>query len=202
MEQISKWLSAVFSPILSPTFVFAGALWITPLAEASERTRLISALGVFLITAMIPLATIIVLMRLGKVSDTAITDRRQRTLPFIVAILSYVGAALYIRGIHGPVWVTLFFLGAAAAATCALAINTRWKISAHATSMAGMTTFYVWLTTHGLCLYGMLPWISGCVLLCGAVGTARLVLDKHTPAQVYAGWALGAACCTVFLSFL
>ena len=101
-----------------------------------------------------------------------------------------------------PVWVTLFFLGAAAAATCALAINTRWKISAHATSMAGMTTFYVWLTTHGLCLYGMLPWISGCVLLCGAVGTARLVLDKHTPAQVYAGWALGAACCTVFLSFL
>ena len=39
-------------------------------------------------------------------------------------------------------------------------------------------------------------------VLCGAVGTARLVLDKHTPAQVYAGWALGAACCTVFLSFL
>lgn len=202
MEKISKWLSAIFSPILIPTYVFAGTLWITPLVEASEKTRLISALGVFLITAVIPLAAIIVLMRMGRVSDSAVSDRHQRPIPFIVAILSYIGAALYIRGIHGPVWIVLFFLGAAAATTCALAINTRWKISAHATSMAGMVAFYVWLAMNGLCIYGMLPWIGVCVVLTGAVGSARLVLDRHTPAQVYAGWVLGATFISLFLCLI
>ncbi len=202
MDKISKWLSGVFSPILIPTYVFAGVLWITPLAEASEKTRFISALGVFLITAVIPLAAIIVLMRLGRVSDSAVSDRRQRPIPFIVATLSYLGAALYIRCIHGPIWITFFFLGAAAATTGALIINTRWKISAHATSMAGMVAFYVWLAIKGLCIYGMLPWIVVCVILTGAVGSARLVLDRHTPAQVYAGWGLGAFFISLFLCLI
>mgnify|MGYP003402554317 FL=1 len=46
-------------------------------------------------------------------------------------------------------------------------------------------------TLHGLNTFFV---IAGLILVAGILGTMRLLITDHTPAQIYAGTALGVAC--------
>ncbi len=197
---ISNVLSGIFSPLFAPTFALVAALWITPLAHATERARFSSAAVVFFITAIIPLGIIIALMRTGKVSDMAITDRRQRSVPFALSSLCYFGASFYLRQCQAPSWLCLFFIGAGLAAICALAISLKWKISAHLLGLGGVCGMLIWLAVHRLTTIAPVTWIIAAIVLSGAVASSRIFLNRHTPAQTYGGWALGLVLTIVTMS--
>lgn len=186
---ISDAFSGLFLPLLTPIYVYVMALWITPLSAVSEKMRLISSIIVFVITCVPPLATILCLMRKGKVSDVSISNPKERTAPYVVTILSYLAAAFYL--IKLPKFMPMFFVGAAIAAAIALIINFKWKISAHATSMGGLCAMLLYIGIHHYAVVMIMPWICGGILCSGLVGSARIYLGRHTPAQVYCGWLLG-----------
>lgn len=190
LRTAANTISAVFSPLFSPTFALLLALFITPLAKAPETARLASSVIVFAITAIVPLGVIIAMMRMGLVSDLAISDRRQRTVPFAVSTVCYLIAAGYLRYIHAPAWLCLFFVAAALAALAALFISFRWKISAHTLGMGGLCGMLVWLCAHRLSGHNPFPLIIAAIVLSGAVASARICLGRHTQAQTYAGWLL------------
>ena len=50
------------------------------------------------------------------------------------------------------------------------------------------------LSAGDIALYNMIWWIAAVVVLCGAVGTSRLILERHTPLQVFAGFVNGFVC--------
>lgn len=187
---VANTLSGIFSPLFVPTFALLLALWITPLANAPERARLTSAIVVFLVTAIIPLGVIIGMMRMGLVSDLAISNRRQRPVPFAVSAVCYAAAAVYLYSCRAPGWLCLFFTGAAAAAVCALVISFWWKISAHALGMGGMCGMLLWLAAHRLSGAAPIPLIIAAIVMSGAVASSRIYLNRHTPMQTYAGWGL------------
>lgn len=193
IEKVSLWLSAVFSPLLVPTYACAIALWITPLAVLSERTRLLLSLLIFAFTAAVPMATIIFMIRAGKVADSSISNRKERTIPYLVTLCCYLGAALFLWTKHAPLWLSNFFGGAAVAIVFALLINNllKWKISAHCSCMGGLCAMVYFIAAHHFGIVMMTPWLVGAMLLSGAVGSARLYLRRHTPAQVYAGFLMG-----------
>lgn len=202
LQTVSLTLSGLLSPLLVPTYACAMTLWITPLAILPERMRFVLAAIIFLITAAVPMGLIIYLMRTGRVSDSSISDRRQRTIPYLVTALAYVGAAMFLGYEHAPHWLSCFYSGAAFACLVALVVNTRWKISAHLTTMGGQCALTLFIATFRLGIVNMLAWISLMFVLAGAVGTARLYLHRHTPAQVYAGFALGFIVEWVFMCWL
>ena len=76
IERIAQILSDFFSPIVVPTYGTALALWITPLSILPERIRFGVMAMIALITAVIPTATIVTMIRLGRVSDMSISNRR------------------------------------------------------------------------------------------------------------------------------
>lgn len=193
-------LSGIFSPLLVPTYAMAMALWITNLAFLTERVRFIVSLVIFLITAAIPMATIIFMMRMGYVSDTSISDRKQRGVPYIVTGLCYVGAAVYLYVIHAPHWLAWFFIGAFASSAIALVINLWWKISAHGMVMGGLCAMLFFIAINHMAIVWMLPWITGGLIFSGAVGSSRLLLKRHTPWQVYCGWLMGFVVEYAFMS--
>lgn len=165
-------------------------MWETPLSRLASGTRVTVTASVFFITALIPLGVIVALMRMGKVSDLALSDRRQRAVPLAVSAACYVVAALYLHRCSAPAWLCYYFAGAAAAAAIAIPISARWKISAHALGMGGITGMLLWLALHGRLAGSPLAWVAGAVMLSGAVAASRIYLGRHTPAQTYAGWAL------------
>ncbi len=190
--RIAGFFSDFFSPIMMPAYMMAISMWLTPLIAIPERIRFINMGLIALITAIVPVATILILIKLGKVHDVSISNRNERYVPYCVSLLCYFVAYIYLKNVHAPVWLSGFYLGAAIVSLIAVAITIKWKISAHASSVAGFASAIIWLALHDLFLIGQPYWIVGSILLCGIIGTSRLLLNRHTVMQVFAGFALGA----------
>ena len=193
VERGAQIFSDVFSPIVLPAYMMAIAMWITPLVSVPEKARFIAMGIVVVLTAIVPTAVILTLIKLGRVSDVSLSSRSERTLPYIVTIICYLATAIFLKNISMPHWLPAFYLGAAGASVIAFLITMRWKISAHGSAVGGFAAAIIWLAAHGQLLLGVRWWVSGAILLCGVIGSARLILKRHTPAQVYAGLILGAA---------
>lgn len=188
-------VSDVFSPLTIPTIAMALALWATPMRSVPDSHRLIATLLVGVITGIVPLAAIAAMISTGMISDRAVSRREQRVTPMIVGALCYFGAALFVSSLGAPAWLSMFFKGASAATVAALLITLRWKISAHTTAVGGLAGMMMWFAVSGLADINIMIMLSAGILLAGAVATARLLLRRHTPAQVLAGLALGFTFC-------
>lgn len=193
-------VSDICSPLLVPTYGTAVAMWFTDLRAVPEVYRLIVTAIVAFITAGIPLATVLVLLRRGRVSDMPISNRAERIAPMWVASICYVGTS-FILGYFGcPLWLRLFMCAAGIATVIALIITIFWKISAHTTGMGGLTALVLWTSLHNVADIGAMILLSVAILLCGLVATARLRLERHTVAQAIAGALLGFTVCFLTVS--
>ena len=194
LQKAAQVVSDIFSPLLVPTYGMAMVMWITPLQVLPERTRIGATLGVAIITAVIPLCLLLLLYRTGKISDMSISQRKQRTLPMSIGVAAYVGAAIYLKILHAPVWLPGFFIGAAIATAVALIVTLRWKISAHSIAIGGLAAVMLWIAATRLATVNAMLWLTAVIIIGGVTASARLVLDRHTPAQVCVGWLWGLIC--------
>lgn len=192
LTRAARIVSAIFSPLLVPTYAIAVAMWITPLNTTPENVRFMACLLLLFITGGIPMAMFLTLVRLGRITDLDVSDRRQRTLPIVLISLCYIAAALYVWRISAPWWMIMFFASAFAISMLCLVISRWWKISGHSASIGGVLGMMIWLVVSGLTDIDPMPWVISIVLIAGVTGTARVIVGAHDTLQVLAGWVLGA----------
>lgn len=198
------WAAAVsdaLSPLLVPTYAVAMSMWLTPLKVIPEGARFKVTAIVAALTALLPLLAIVALMRMGRVSDRSISDRRQRHWPYLITVICYLGTA-YCLMRFGLMWVSVFFFGATVATLVCGLINFFWKISAHTTALGGLTGLTAWYALTGLTTVNPLVLLTIVLLLSGLTGTSRLLLNRHTAGQVFAGFGVGFACVLTALFLL
>ena len=124
--------------------------------------------------------------------DINVSNRKQRTLFYVIAIVSYFAAALIFMHFNSLVMFYLTF-SYALIALAIMMINFSWKISAHSTIAGPITAIayifgWQFLILHIFTLTVML---------------SRLKLRVHTPAQVIAGAAVSAIITfVVFYAFM
>ena len=191
-------ISDLFAPLLIPTYAMLIAIFATRLAFVYLSVRLWSTAGVFIITAMIPFALIWTLIRMGKVTDTSISDRNQRFIPYTASVLCYLGAALYLWRLNAPGWLIALFIGAALVSVFSMIITRWWKISAHVGATGGLCAALFFMAWKHILIHTPLMWVSLGFILVGAMAWARLYLERHTLMQTLAGAVLGFA--VVFLT--
>ena len=137
-----------------------------------------------------PLAYILLGVRLGKLSDIGLSQRAERTGPFLFSIASItLGLAILIY-IHGPKNLETVLICTGVSAVILMVTTLRWKISVHASSLAGAATM---LTA----LYGVI--VLPTFLLLVIVSWSRVVLRRHTVAQVVVGSLVGIALTTIII---
>ena len=193
-------ISDVFAPLLVPTYAMLVAMFMTRLAILPVGPRLWAIAGVFVITAVIPFVLIWSLIRMGKVSDTSISDRSQRTIPYIASVLCYAGAAVYLICLKAPAWLWAFFIGASVMSIISLVITRWWKISAHTGAVGGLCGGIFFLAWKHMLLYIPLFWVCASMVLVCLMAWARLYLNRHTPLQTLAGAVAGFVIILVSLS--
>lgn len=194
MYKFFKILSAIFSPLLAPTYAMLLASYLTILRILPTGT-LWGAIGiVFAITAVIPAAGILSLHKAGIVSDTGLNQQSERTIPYIIVILCYAATAFFLFHAHAPRWLPMFMVGAGAATLINIVVNRWWKISAHAAGMGGLVAMLFRVAAEHQAITDLAPWITVAVLLAGLVMTGRVYMGRHTLLQVLAGAANGFLC--------
>lgn len=189
MKVLANILSVVFHPLLMVTYGVALAFASTYLAVYPLQMKLLILSGVFLMTAVVPGIFIALLVKYGNGGDLALTNRRVRTLPYLLFVASIVACAFFLLRMLMPFWLVAILFGTAAVMLMAMGINFVWKISAHMIGIGGLLGGVMGVAQ----LYALNPWISFIIgfLVAGCLGTSRLILKRHTPAQVYAGFGLG-----------
>lgn len=196
----AQWISDVFSPLMMPTFAMVVAMWCTNMRSLPGQSRVIATLLVAVITGLVPFLSIIILIKTGKVHTRSIADRRERILPMSIGCVCYIGALLMLRSLGAPVWLCMFFVAAAVSSVIAMLITLQWKISAHTTGVGGFWGMTAWCVANGMADVNAMIVLSIVTVIAGAVATSRLMLQRHTFAQVLAGLALGFGCCFLLMS--
>lgn len=191
---ISEFISGLFTPIGMPSIGMFISLWITPLVWLSTSTKLISFGVIFGITTVIPLLTLITLKATGRISDMDVSKRKERLIPILTMMVCYSLATWYITQVHSPLWLTMFFFSGMVT-TLIFGIITllfRWKISGHGGGI-GVVIGYIYALIYHNITIGLPMWLLiVSILIAGVVGSARVILRKHTIAQVITGILFGA----------
>ncbi|SIT16897.1 hypothetical protein SAMN05421761_12520 [Belliella pelovolcani] len=195
-RKISEIISAVFQPLLMPSLIVGFLLFVLPESEiAGGPNKPLIFLVVVANTFVIPLAILFV-MRYNKVIPSLkMEDRKDRVFPFSMISLLYMvtAYAFYVKDWMDYKLIFILFI----ITICLIlltSISFFWKISAHMLGVGGLLGI---ILAYSLILSGfnLLYPVLGAIILTGAVGTARLYLNAHTPAQVWAGFLLGFLVC-------
>ena len=137
-----------------------------------------------LFSAVLPILFIKYGMKKGRWADRHVGVRQHRlvVMTFIIASVG-AGIALLI-GLSAPRSVTALIVAMLVTLAGLMAITVKWKISVHSAVSSGAVAMLA-------LAYG--PWMLAGYVLVALVGWSRIALRDHTPAQVVAGAALGAA---------
>lgn len=184
-------ISVIFHPLLVPTYAL---LVLTNLhshffLSMPPVYKYMVTAFVFLITFVMPALILLILRKFNVIKSLEMPERQERVMPLIMVAVFFYLAYYLLKQSEQNTIITLFMIGATMLVLFCLIINYFTKISIHATSWGGFLGALLGFSLRFQ--VDLVVWISVVLLVAGMVGTARLLLKVHTPAQVYNGFLLG-----------
>lgn len=174
----ARWLTEVFQPPV----VVSIQLLISPLTEAGFPGTMGYGALAALFVCVLPLVVLLVLVRLGKVTDHLVSDRRQRAPVLLMALACIAVGLLVLDTVNAPQSVTAMVLAVVGGVAVLAVVSPFWKMSGHAAAVSCAAVVLVLMLGAA--------W-APLLLLVPAVGWSRVVLRAHTPGQVVAGSLFG-----------
>lgn len=218
-KKIARALSVLFHPLLMPTLLYALLLYFSPAvigASGGNAQWRLTLLGViFVTTFIIPVISVMFLTRTralaraelnkldnptntgeeftqkGSMAELEMQDKKDRFVPFLSTTVFYtVITYMFFKQLHAS-YAMVVVLGSITFSIALITLITLfWKISAHSAGISGVIGFlfgfYIKFAEQQL-FYPILI----IILFAGLLMSARLALNTHTPAQVFAGALLG-----------
>jgi membrane-associated phospholipid phosphatase len=177
--QAAEVISHAFNPPIVAAFAFLLMLLVTKSHSFFFQVAISTVFG-----TLIPLAILYGLMRKRIIPDFFASRRESRTIPFLGAIASYIAGTVALFFAEAPVLVIALMLCYVVNSLIMMTVTLRWKISIHASGIAGPATALA---------YALGPRALPLFLLLLPVGWARVKLKAHTLTQVLVGAILTTA---------
>ena len=192
--------SILFHPLLIPTLgfllLFSSGFYFAVIPWSLKRFIL---LVVFLSTCILP-ALSIGLLSFSPRFDIKMEKGTDRVLPLLLSsFFYYIGYLILQRLPLFPIY-QLFLIASILVQIALIIISLRWKISAHSAAIGGLVGGFFALAFR-LQESPVLILLT-LIFIAGMVGTARLILEKHTSSQVYAGFLLGLLIMNMVIMFI
>ncbi|MCM1475251.1 MAG: phosphatase PAP2 family protein [Muribaculaceae bacterium] len=191
ISRLANILSWVLVPMLVSVYATMILFNLSSLYSVSHSTKVMFTLIVFGFTALLPMGLVLLLKSMKMIQDIGLNGRQERFIPYLIMIVSYAGTAYFFHYKGAPIWVTMFYCGAALAAVVNMSINFRWKISAHAAAVAGVVAMLIEIKDHLAPDVNLGMWLTTAIVVSGLLGSARIWLGRHTLMQVLAGYTTG-----------
>ncbi len=187
---VAKTISIALHPLVIPCLMMlvlfnSGTLVSMYTINLKLRLFLIIAACTF----VMPLVISLVLYWLKAISSAQMVSHRERVIPFLFSLIFYGFSVFILMGSNGLFVIRFFMMAATIALFITIMVSYYWKISAHMVGIGGATGFIVALSVFlgaDVKIFLLLA-----VLLSGAVGSSRLMLQEHSPLQIYSGYAVG-----------
>ena len=193
LKNLALFFSVVFHPLLMTTYGCIILLFglknsvydfLTPY---DVKWKII--LVVFSFSFLLPVLNIYLMYKYNKIPSFILSNQEHRTFPYFVSSLFYFGLFYLLMDLN--IWnsLKLFILGGGIAILLTAVINFKQKISAHMVGLGGLLG--VLISVSMLLKLDLTLLYMAVVILAGVVGSARLLLNEHRPAQLLNGFVLG-----------
>jgi membrane-associated phospholipid phosphatase len=169
----AKLVSLVFNPPIVAAPSFLALIFVQRPANSLTLVLITVLFG-----ALVPLSIVYGLSKRGVIPDLWASKRETRVIPFSGAVCSYLVGSGALLAAGAPAIITSLMLCYVGNTVIMMLISFRWKISVHASGIAGPATALI-------CSLGMSA--VPLLLLALPVCWARIRLRAHTLAQVAAG---------------
>lgn len=198
MKSIAHLISTIFQPLLMPTYGVMLLFVYTYFGVTYLQQFWLIITPVILFSFVIPAILIFMLYKIGVISDLSLKVRRERIYPYIITLLSYSVMIFFYYRMNMPPWFLMIMVSSVAIMLVAILITLKWKISAHMFGIGGliggaMSVSYFVEHSNPYFMF------MGLFIIAGLVGTSRLILKRHTLAQVIAGFLLGFLLSFIFV---
>lgn len=177
-----RTVARVLTEVFQPPVVVTVLLLISPAVEPGFPGTLGFALLGALFVCGLPFAYVLLMVKLGKISDHHVSDRRQRPQLLLLALVSVLAGLFVLQTLNGPVSVSVMIIALIGGIAVLAVVSAFWKMSGHASAMAAAAVIVV-------LMFGP-AWLP-ILALVPAVGWSRVVLRAHTLGQVIAGSLFG-----------
>jgi membrane-associated phospholipid phosphatase len=177
-NRTAQWLTEIFQPPVVVTV----QLVVSPVIEAGFPGTVVYGALAALFVCVLPLFLLLGLVRLGKVTDHHVSNRKQRAPVLLMALASVLAGLLVLESVGAPRSVVVMVLAIVAGILVLATVSPFWKISGHAAAISSATVISALMLGPA--------WLP-LLLLVPAVGWSRVVLRAHTAAQVVAGSLFG-----------
>jgi len=177
-NRTATWVTEV----LQPPVVVSLQLLISPLSQPGFPGTIGYGALAALFVCVLPLVALLVLVRLGKVTDHHVSDRKQRAPVLLMALGSIAVGLLVLNAVGAPPAVVAMVLAVVGGVAVMAAVSPFWKMSGHAAAMSCAAVVSVLMLGSA--------W-APLLLLIPAVSWSRVVLRAHSLAQVVAGSLFG-----------
>lgn len=189
--RISKIISIIFHPLLMPTYgialIFFTKNYISIFTPSHFKLIIVGITFVF--TFILPAVNAFILLKMGRIKSLEMETTGERIIPYTSTALYYFALFYLFYNAQFPGVFKILILGAVISILLTLVITFKWKISAHTVGIGGICGGMLGLIYRIQADMQLIFMII--ILLAGIIGYARLRLNAHNPAQVYAGFVLG-----------
>jgi membrane-associated phospholipid phosphatase len=193
-KNLANFLSGAFHPLLIPTLLFGFLFAFYPgsVYNLTMKGQIYFIAVIFVTTFLLPSLAILMLKTSNTITSVTLFERRERALPFIIITLVYIIIA-YMFGFQRTfnTLVSAVVLGMALISLLVTLITFYFKISVHATTIAGVVGFTLGTHQHFPTEGNFLYIISIMIVLAGLVASSRLALGAHRPVEILGGILLG-----------
>ncbi|TDO01231.1 phosphatase PAP2 family protein [Sunxiuqinia elliptica] len=186
---IARFFSIVFHPLLIPSLGFLllmnSGFYFSMMNPTAKKVLF---LIVFLSTFLLPLLSL-GLLSFNKRFDSSMEKSTDRVIPLLFTAVYYYLGYFYLGKIQIYPIYRIFLLSTILIIILLLLISMKWKISNHMAGIGGLIGAVLALSfrlgINSSVLLGAL------IIVAGLVGSSRLLLQKHNPLQIYAGFFAG-----------
>lgn len=196
MRRVANVVSGVIHPFFIPLFGVCALLFFDdPYEHLYFNFKLFILGSLVLYTLLIPVAAFACLKRIKVIDDYDVLNERQRQIPILITLVSYLLCAFTLSRFDSLIFVDKAIYALVAVAVILMVISRFWRISVHAASAGWLLALMI---ISDFMSGGMHHWlVIGALVASGMVLSARLYTQTHNPAQVATGFSVG-----LFLSIL
>lgn len=188
---LANIISFVFHPVFMPVIITYLLYVLAPNSYTglTDKQAYFFIIRIAIIAVFFPLLTTILCKQLGFIQSIYMRDPKDRIIPLIATMIFYFWVYWVHKNIDSPLMLRVLFLGNFWGIILLFIINIFFKVSMHTSAAGGfLGIMIVLLFTNPINM--MVP-LFAAIVLCGIIGTARLLLGAHKPGEIWAGYALG-----------
>jgi len=197
---IANIISVIFHPLIMPTLgiflLFNSNPFFSLISFEQQKIIYYIVIGC---TFVLPIVIIPFFIFQSLIKSIRLEEKEERRIPLFITLTFYYFAYYILKKISAPEIIVSYILSCFIAVAVTLLISIKFKISAHLIGIGGVTGFIIAISFTLMINSQLILMLL--ILISGLIGYARLRLNAHNPAQVYAGYFLGMAIVLITLIF-